>query len=334
MNKSPTWISVFIPAEADAFESVNDVFFELGSTGTEECPNGIRAYFAGPQLPPSAVSFLKGYLEGIRALGLTVGDPVTNEVPVQDWAEKWSEGFKPVRVTDRIVVKPPWESWKTTEKETAIDAENNVIIDIYPRMAFGTGTHETTQLCLILAEKYLRPRWRVLDIGTGSAILAIAAAKLGADFVLALDNDEAAIVNAAENVKMNLVEERVRVELGTIGLLVDENRDSGTVDRPSKDDLSDKHLRDSKWNAGHRIPISGGFDFVIANIDKPTLIEVIPRIGPLMHACGLLVLSGILDVEQERMQTVLQENGWRVTDVLSRGEWVGLVGCLDKCRRC
>jgi len=316
MNKPQTWISVFIPADASAFESVHNVLFELGSTGTEECPDGIRAFFPGPELPPAAMSALKGYLESVRTLGLNVGNPLTIKIPDQDWAKKWREGFKPIRVTDRIVIKPPWEPWKP--------GSGSIVIDIYPRMAFGTGTHETTQLCLVLTEKYLKPGWRVLDIGTGSAVLAIAAAKLGAKCVLALDNDEDAIANAVENVKMNRVEERVKVHRGTVDILM------GGIRSPvARQKYSDKSRHGSNSNAACGIPISGGFDLILANIDRPTLTVVIPQIGPLMNPGGQFILSGILDTEKETIGFVLQQNGFRVLEAMPRGEWVGFAGCPD-----
>lgn len=284
MNKSRKWISVFVPADTNAFESIHNILFEQGASGTEECEYGVRGYFPESTFTESVRLSLEKYLEELRTFDMSVGSPVCDSISEQDWGEKWREGFQPVRVTGRIIVKPPWEMWKS-------DSES-VVIEIYPRMAFGTGTHETTQLCLMLAEKYLKPGWRVFDVGTGSGILAIAAAKLGAESVLGLDNDEDAIENAVENIGLNGVEKQVTVRL---------------------------------VNSEFRIPNSELFELVLANIDRPTLTSVIPKIKPVVHPQGMLILSGILDTEKEMIEEVLRQNKWHVFETVVKGEWVGLV---------
>jgi ribosomal protein L11 methyltransferase len=286
MNDSSKWISVFVPAESATAEAVQNFLFELGASGTEECPDGVRAYFPSEAFRREP---LDTYLRELRALGFSVEEPSYAELPRQDWGEKWREGFKPVSVTGRIVVKPPWESG---------GGPDSVVIDIYPRMAFGTGTHETTQICLRFIERHAFPGCRVLDLGTGSGILAIAAAKFGADRVLAVDPDPDAIDNAVENVRINGVEARVTVKPGTLETLT-------TGEGP--DDPN---------------------DLILANLDRPTLKSVIPRLAPFLRPGGTAFLSGILDVEKELVGEMLDLHGWRILETVSMGEWVGMA-----CRR-
>jgi ribosomal protein L11 methyltransferase len=333
MNEPVKWISVFVPASDNAFEAVSNFMFEQGALGTEERPEGILAYFRGTHFSGKTSRVLESYLEKIRLLGCDVGTPVWSDVQEEDWGAKWRDGFRPVIVTDRIVVKPPWEK--------APAGFGGIAIDIYPRMAFGTGTHETTQLCLILLEKHLVSGGTVLDLGTGSGILAIAAAKLGAGQILGLDPDQDAIDNATENVRSNGVEDRVSVRLGSLETLKDVHRTSDTGHwkassefRVPSSELKKTDFRESTsesriQNPDSRIPIpesrTPNFDLIVANIDRPTLTNLIPRLTDLVKAEGRMILSGILSTEKETIAKILLRNGWHVAETRFQGEWAGLV---------
>jgi ribosomal protein L11 methyltransferase len=312
MNKSDKWFSIFVPCEQNAFESIHNFFFEAGASGTEECRNGIRGYFQDPPPPALRLPPLEAYVRSLESLGFSIGNPICDAIPNQDWGEAWRERFKPVRITNRILVKPPWESAGTSQ----------IVIDIYPRMAFGTGTHETTQICLILLEHLITPPSAVLDLGTGSGILAIAAAKLGAKHILALDPDPDAVCNALENVRLNGVANRVSVKRGTIDSLLKnaEGFNPGVFDPHEKrfSAFSDSE----KWNPER-------FDLVLANIDRSTLLNVIPDVMRLVNPNGVFVLSGILCMEKEIIEPVLRRHRWKILETLSKGEWTGMACRLE-----
>ena len=206
------------------------------------------------------------------ALSLSV-----SSIREEDWANNWKQYFKPFRVGKRLVVKPTWEHW---------DAQpDDLIIEIDPGMAFGTGTHETTALCIELIERYYAGG-RLMDIGTGSGILAIAAALLGAKDVYAIDIDEDAVRVARENVKQNGLEAAVRVEKG---------------------DLL-KGVRDT-------------YDFAVANILAPVICMLA---GPLLRYLtpgGLFVCSGIIREKRDDVYAALTAAGYEILDERARGDW-------------
>jgi ribosomal protein L11 methyltransferase len=282
MSKLRTWIEVTVPCSIGSKEAVGNFLLEQGSCGLEEGGEYVKAYFSQEDFHPRTENDLNVFLNSLREMGHSIGHPDVHEIQEQDWSRAWRAYFKPLRVTPRIVVKPPWEEWSSRA--------GDIVIDITPRMAFGTGTHETTQLCIQLLETHLESSQSVLDVGTGSGILAIAAAKLGAPMVLALDIDEEAVKNAKENIVQNQAEDRVSVFTGSIDIL---------------------ELQQ--------------FDCILANIDKQTLIHLLPKLEPYMKSGGKLILSGILTSEMSDMEIFLHSNAFRILEAREEGEWVGLV---------
>ncbi len=319
MNEPVKWISVFVPASDNAFEAVSNFMFEQGALGTEERPEGILAYFRATHFSGKTSRVLESYLEKIRPLGCDVGTPLWSDVQEEDWGAKWRDGFRPVVVTDRIVVKPPWEK--------APAGFGGITIDIYPRMAFGTGTHETTQLCLMLLEKHLLLGGTVLDLGTGSGILAIAAAKLGAGPILGLDPDQDAIDNAVENVCNNGVDDRVCIRLGSVDVLRKGDWRSGIGDRTANSEFQvpGSRLKKSEFRNTNPDSLFPNFDLIVANIDRAALTALIPQLTDWVKAEGRMILSGILSTEKETIVEILSRNGWRVAETRIQGEWAGLV---------
>lgn len=282
MNKSEVWIEVIIPSSAECFEAVENFLFEHGCCGLEEEDDVIRGYFP-KDIPLTDIEpFLKTFLKSLRALGFSVEDPVFRKIQAQDWNSRWRKNFKPVCVTPQVVIKPPWEEWKPHGEQ--------IVVDISPRMAFGTGTHATTQLSIELLEIYLHPSDAVLDVGTGSAILAIVAAKLGADKVLAIDIDEDAVENARENVVQNRVGHLVEIHLGSV----------------------------------ESIGIQA-FDLILANIDLATLSHLLPVLKQYAHSGSRLILSGVLSTDRSRMETIFSCFGYECLEVKRRDEWLGFV---------
>ena len=190
----------------------------------------------------------------------------------------WREHFRPARVSPRIVVHPPWD----------VPTEGEVLIEIDPGMAFGTGTHETTRLCLAAVDAMCGPGVSVLDVGTGSGILAIAAAKLGASPVVGTDNDADAVRIAIENAEINGVADGVAL----------------STDTPEA--------------------VGGAWDVVFANILPHILESLRDALWARVAPGGALVLSGILNTEAERMTTVFAEPGATGPEREDRGEWCRL----------
>lgn len=227
---------------------------------------------------------LKALLQGDVGIPLGSLRLEVRTVEDADWAENWKQHYKPFRVGQRLVVKPTWEAYQPKA--------DDLLIQLDPGMAFGTGTHETTYMCMELLEKHLAGGMDVMDVGTGSGILAIAAAKLGARQVLAIDIDPDAVKVAEENVQLNQEAAKVRVVCG---------------------DLVD----------GEAMPCG----LAVANIVADAICMLVQPLTRHLARGGRLLCSGII---REREQDVLEaasQAGYRVVDRLAKGEWVAL--CLE-----
>jgi len=207
------------------------------------------------------------------------GEPRVQHLATEDWAEAWKRHYRPLRIGERIVVSPSWE-------EPSVGS-NEVLIKLDPGMAFGTGTHPSTQLALRLLEKYIRPRSIVLDVGTGSGILAIAAVKLGAARVIATDIDPEAVRTAEENARLNEVRNQIT-------LLVESVIDSG------------------------RYPL------VLVNILADVIADLLlhERLAARVEDSGVLILSGIIHSRREVVELALRATGMGVIEEISEGDWV------------
>jgi ribosomal protein L11 methyltransferase len=227
---------------------------------------------------------LKERLAALRDAGLDPGDDVTVRfVQDEDWAEAWKAYFRPIRVGRSLVIKPSWETLAATDGDR--------VIELDPGMAFGTGAHPTTQLCLTLLEERVAPGDRVLDLGTGSGILALAAARLGAREVLALDLDPIAVAAARENVSANGLAALVRVEEGGVEAASD----------PS-------------------------YDLVVANILADVIRDLAPALARLVRPGGLLIASGIIAERAADVTAALRAAGFDPEEERAQEEWRALVG--------
>ncbi|MDR3225121.1 MAG: 50S ribosomal protein L11 methyltransferase [Clostridiales Family XIII bacterium] len=211
--------------------------------------------------------------------------PLTDE-----WKEKWKESFRRFRASKRIVVTPSWESEGT---DSPIEP-GDVVITIDPGMAFGTGTHETTSMCLVELDRTVRPGMSVLDIGAGSGILSIAASLLGAGAVTAIEYDDDAASVAAENFLLNGVRENVKLIRGDIR----------------------EHAADL-----------GAYDVVIANLTSGLVKQIAEMLHSVTKRDGRLIVSGLLDHEEQEVKAVLERAGFVVNAVQVSGEWLAL--CAD-----
>jgi ribosomal protein L11 methyltransferase len=204
------------------------------------------------------------------------------EVDETDWTESWKAYFRPEKITDQIVVKPTWRDYSSNNKE--------IIIEIDPGMAFGTGTHPTTRMCIALIEKYLKKTDTFLDIGTGSGILMIAAARLGAGKIWGTDNDAAAVDIARRNLIHNRIPESVfRVITG---------------------DLVDK--------------ISERFDLVAANLTTKTILTLLENIQKVLVQDGIVLCSGIIETDKNKILEKMRHVGLKTIEVLADGDWISM----------
>lgn len=202
----------------------------------------------------------------------------------EDWKYKWKEFFKPSKITDKIVVKPTWEEYEATEEE--------VVIEIDPGMAFGTGTHETTSLCLKLMEKYLSDEAadkKVLDVGCGSGILSIGAALLGCKDVLGVEIDVDAVQVARENVELNKTEDSVKVLQGDL-------------------------TKGIAYKA----------DIIVANLMADLVMMLSESARDHLVDGGIFISSGILTEKEELVGKVIEAAGFEIIETREDGEWCAI----------
>lgn len=202
--------------------------------------------------------------------------------PNEDWSKKWKEHWKPTHISEKTVICPSWEKYCPQQGE--------VVVTLDPGNAFGTGTHSTTRLCAIAIEEYIKNGDVVADVGCGSGILAICAAKHGASSVDAVDNDVTAVETAIENAKINEVENIINFYEGTIELLEDNK-----------------------------------YDFVASNILHNVLRDIMPDIKRIMKINAKCVLSGILEEKQSVVTDALNANNMKILNIKQEGEWVAIL---------
>jgi ribosomal protein L11 methyltransferase len=265
-----------VDVEPDAREAVEYALMEAGALGTETVDQKVTGYFSEI---PERERIRSELFEALRIYNLpssSVRDMNVREVAQRDWLEEWKQNWQPVEI-GRFIIAPPW-----TELS---DVHDRLIISIEPGMAFGTGTHETTRLCLDAIQKHFSGG-SFLDVGTGTGILAIAAAKLFPQArVEACDTDETAIAIARENAAANGVAVDFRV---------------GSVD-------------DSTASA----------DLVCANLTADVITRMLRTLEGL--TCGKLILSGILETQVEMVQAGLHACGIDNFEVVQDGEWVAVI---------
>lgn len=251
----------------------------------------------------SEKEYLDQIAEGLKEISEFVdignGNIMISVTDEEDWIDNWKTFFKPFRVDDSIVIKPTWEEYHDRK-------EDDIVIEIDPGRAFGTGSHETTKLCIQAMKKQIKAGDSVLDLGSGSGILSIAAMKLGAKNVVGTDIDQIAVDVSRENAVLNQYdgEEAQFYELNVI--------------ESSKDRLflKDKYV--------------DGFDVVIANILADVIIPLSGVVSAFMKDDAVFISSGIIESKAVEVKEALIKNGFQVLDTLTMGEWVSYVAILEK----
>ena len=234
----------------------------------------------------------------------------------KDWMNNWKEFFKPFEVCEGIWVKPSWE-------ELPGEAKDAKVVEIDPGVAFGTGTHETTKLCIGELKRYIRPGDSVFDVGAGSGILSIVSILLGAGFVHGMDIDEIAVKAAMENGSMNKIpKKKLRFTCGNLlaGQPLLDN--SYSLDAKA---ISKKNVRDAKLEK-KVLSLNGGepYDIVVANILADVIIPLSGVIRPYLKAGGYFIVSGIVAEREAEVAEALSSHGFDIVDVTHMGEWVSM----------
>ena len=214
-----------------------------------------------------------------------------SETEDKDWINNWKQYWKPFRVADDIIIKPTWETLE--EKK-----ENDLVIEIDPGTAFGTGSHETTKLCIQGLRKYITDETVLLDVGSGSGILSIIGLKLGAKSALGTDIDPNAIHAMYENAEVNgITEEEFVVKIGNI--------------------IDDQTLQEEVGMEK--------YDIVVANILADVIIPLSAEIGKHLKKDGLYITSGIIYMKRDEVKEAIEKNGFTIIEENEMGEWVSFV---------
>ena len=265
-----TWLSVRVRAPAEDREAVVALLFEMGSMGVQEDGDTLATHFPPP---------IEQEVVARRVRTVSPGSAIEMaDTPDIDWSERWRDRIVSHEVGS-LIVSPPWLAHPD-------DAERTIIID--PGMAFGTGDHETTRGVIRLMARIVQPGDIVADLGAGSAVLAIAAAKLGARRVVAIELDPDAIENAEQNVIRNGVDDRVAVLEGDAGVM---------------------------------LPLLGRFQLILVNIISSVITQLLPAIRDGLAPDGAVVLSGVLIAESSALKDVLARAGWSIVAEDVEGEW-------------
>ncbi|MEJ8548033.1 50S ribosomal protein L11 methyltransferase [Brevibacillus borstelensis] len=306
------WSEISIHTTAEAVEAVSNLFYEIGANGVViedpevlhrdwDTPFG-EIYQLSPDDFPAEGVFVKAYLaadsstledllnelkqqlDELTGYGLDIGKGTiaVNDVHEDEWAHAWKKYYKPVHVSDRMTIKPVWEEYQQKSPD-------EVIIEMDPGMAFGTGTHPTTILCLRALEKYLQPGDRVFDVGTGTAILSIAAVKLGAEHVLAMDLDEVAVRSGQANTELNGVHEKITVRQNNLLEGVD-----------------------------------GPVDLVVANILAEIIVRFTDDVYRVLKPEGTFIASGIIDAKEQDVKNAMVASGLEIVETIFIDDWVAI----------
>lgn len=297
------WLEVSLTVEPELAEAVSELLSRFVSNGVV-VESGVNYNDAEDEGTPFGPARVYGYLaideqieetrqrleEGLWHLGQIRGLPEAKYTPIQDedWMASWKQHYRPIQIGKRLLILPAWL------EET--EGERRLAVKIDPSMAFGTGTHPTTQLCMELLEDTVQPGKAVIDVGCGSGILSIGALKLGAAHALAVDIDNAAIRSTKENAAANGVLEKIETGIGSVG-----------------------EIRERRFSI-HTAPL------VLANILAPVIIRLFDDgLASLLEPGGKMVLSGILAEQAAGVITAAEAQGLKAVDQRQIGDWVAIV---------
>jgi ribosomal protein L11 methyltransferase len=251
---------------------------ELGFEGFLEDDRGMHCYVKQDTFKDPIEETVNGLcrqykLPAVQLIG-------TSLIQGRNWNEEWEQSIQPIQVTEKIMITPSWHP---------VDDRQKLVLTIDPKMTFGTGYHESTRLMLRLLEKYTTNNCTVLDVGTGTGILAIAAIKLGAASAVAIDTDDLSLDNGAENSRRNHVADRIDIRVGSMECVHETS-----------------------------------FDLILANIIKNTIIELMDDIVRKVSPGGMVLFAGLLTEDREVIARHAAHRGFTVVEVLQENNWIGM----------
>lgn len=260
--------------------------------GLSECETCVTVYLPGNTQGADMLSAIRAMLSELKASDPegTLGrlEAELSNIREEDWANNWKQYFKPLKVGEKLVIKPSWEEYDNTDGRT--------VLEIDPASSFGTGQHHTTRLCLELMEKCMKSGDKVLDLGCGSGILSIGAMLLGADSAVAVDIEENSATTAMENaLKNNIPPEKYRTFCGNI--------------------LENESLA---------AEIDGKYDLITANIVADVLIAMRSFFGRYLRNNGILIISGIIEERMEEVVQAVEESGFRRLESNVKDGWAAV----------
>ena len=309
-----TWIEVRVITKSEALEPISGIFYSLDCKGVAiEDPEDIlgreqgpltwdfadinvlehkgkvavvKAYFAEEDNIEDVLEYVNERLTELKEMGLDLGEAKVEHEKMheEDWANTWKQYYKPTKVGEKIVVKPIWEEYEAKDGE--------LVVDLDPGMAFGTGTHETTRMCIQSLEKYVKEDSNVFDVGCGSGILAIAAAKLGAKLAVGVDLDPVAVESSIENVGYNKLK-NIEILHGNLVEVID-----------------------------------GKADIVVANILAEIICILTDDVKRVLKDGGVFITSGIIYDRVDMVCEKLEATGFEVMEKNRDGEWNCIVAKL------
>lgn len=309
-----TWIEVRVITKSEALEPISGIFYSLDCKGVAiEDPEDIlgreqgpltwdfadinvlehkgkvavvKAYFAEEDNIEDVLEYVNERLTELKEMGLDLGEAKVEHEKMheEDWANTWKQYYKPTKVGEKIVVKPIWEEYEAKDGE--------LVVDLDPGMAFGTGTHETTRMCIQSLEKYVKEDSTVFDVGCGSGILAIAAAKLGAKLAVGVDLDPVAVESSIENVGYNKLK-NIEILHGNLVEVID-----------------------------------GKADIVVANILAEIICILTDDVKRVLKDGGVFITSGIIHDRVDMVCEKLEATGFEVMKKNRDGEWNCIVAKL------
>ncbi|MBP7174846.1 MAG: 50S ribosomal protein L11 methyltransferase [Thermoclostridium sp.] len=305
------WLEVSVEVEPEEQEILSQIMMDQGVTGLEIVdPQAFRQVLEENRYLDYAddgfldsygnKTIVKAYFQAERdveklkaelknAFSLLEKQPSEIKIKLRDdseWKDSWKKHYKTFYISKRVIIKPSWEDF--------MDSEGKTIIELDPGMAFGTGTHETTKMCAVLLDDLIRGNEQVLDLGCGTGILGIIAAKLGARQVTCVDIDDAACKTAQENIEKNHVEKNVSVLQGEL------------------------------TNLPHK-----QYDIVIINIIADVILALLPGLKQYIGSHSAVLLSGIIRERKQEVFSAAIQQGYRVIREINEGEWVALQLCID-----
>lgn len=305
------WFEIQIKTTVEAIDAVTNILYQYEATGVmvndpndEDFtnqdggkwdyydPQNLSLDFEGALLtgyfedidPYDTIKEIGDSLEALKPFGINIGlaEITAKEIFPSDWENEWKKYFKPFRLGERIVIKPSWEAYDLGPED--------IMIEIDPGNAFGSGTHETTYMCIEMIEKYMKVTDTVIDVGCGSGILAIAAGKLGSKDIIAVDIDENAVNTAKENIALNGLSSVTDVRLGDLISVITEKA-----------------------------------DLVVANIVADIIVKLSDDIDMILKPDALFISSGLIMNKVDWVIEELKKRSFEIIEVVKKGEWAVVV---------